>query len=142
MDSINLVPATHEEAEHIAAELRSFNGIRVPSLRFEPIWLAAKDAEGRLVGGVVGEVYLNWLEIGVLWVDEAWRQTGLGGRLLKAAEQAALDKGAESAFLDTFAWQAEGFYRHHGYEEFGRLEDFPVGSARVFLRKTQISKPR
>lgn len=138
MKSPVIVTATQEEVESVAAELRSFNGSRVPSMRFEPIWQVAKEPDGRIVGGFVGEVYLRWLEVEILWVAESHRGSGLGARLLKAGEEAASAMGAQSAFLDTFAWQAEGFYRRQGYEEFGRLDDFPAGSARIFLRKKQL----
>ena len=42
--------------------------------------------------------------------------------------------------LDTFDWQVEGFYLRRGYREFGRLDDFPVGHSRVFLRKTPVTE--
>lgn len=97
--------------------------------------LVIHDADGTLCGGLVGEVYLGWLAIEVLWVAEALRDRGRGTALLARAEAHALNLGARSAFLDTFAWQGESFYARHGYEVFGRLDDFPVGAARLFMRK-------
>jgi hypothetical protein len=38
--------------------------------------------------------------------------------------------------VDTYGFQAPGFYERMGYAEFGRLEDFPPGSARHFLWKS------
>jgi hypothetical protein len=33
------------------------------------------------------------------------------------------------------SFQAPDFYRKLGYEEFGRLDDFPPGHSRLFFRK-------
>ena len=33
------------------------------------------------------------------------------------------------------SWQARGFYERLGYQCFGQLPDYPVGSARFFMRK-------
>jgi hypothetical protein len=52
----------------------------------------------------------------------------------------AIGFGARSVMLDTFDWQVEGFYLRRGYREFGRLDDFPVGHSRVFLRKTPVTE--
>jgi len=37
--------------------------------------------------------------------------------------------------LDTFEFQARGFYERIGSTCFGELNDYPVGSARYFMRK-------
>ncbi|MEN5204511.1 hypothetical protein ABE473_08640 [Stenotrophomonas sp. TWI700] len=43
--------------------------------------------------------------------------------------------GAHAVTPDTFSWQAEGFYLKQGYEVFGRLQAFPPGRQRLYLRK-------
>lgn len=137
MTAPTIVAATEDEAEQVCAQLRAFNRARRPDLAFEPLWLCARDGpEGPLIGGLVGEVYLGWLELQVLWVAEDRRGRGLGAALLRAGELRARELGAREAYLDTFGWQAEAFYARQGYAPFGRLEDFPLGSARVFMRKT------
>ena len=50
-------------------------------------------------------------------------------------EQQARALGAHAVTLDTFSWQAEGFYLKQGYAVFGRLQDFPPGHERLYLRK-------
>ena len=79
---------------------------------------------------------MGWLYLETLWVADQARGRGTGSALLRQGEARAIDMGAHSVFLDTFQWQAEPFYARHGYEVFGRLEHFPVGSARTFMRKT------
>lgn len=83
----------------------------------------------------MGEIYLGWLSIDALWVAEPIRGLGTGSALLRKAEKRAVEEGAVAAYLDTFHWQAARFYERHGYAEFGRLEDFPAGSPRLFMQK-------
>lgn len=136
MQTIAITAATEDEASQVCAQLRAFNRRAVGSFEFAPLWLVARDEAGALCGGLVGEVYLGWLFVDSLWVADHARGRGTGSALLRQAEARALDMGAHSAFLDTFQWQAEPFYARHGFEVFGRLENFPVGSARMFMRKT------
>ena len=56
-------------------------------------------------------------------------------RELDAAERRAIERGCRHVFLDTFNFQAPGFYAKLGYEMYARAEDWPVGHAHCFLRK-------
>jgi hypothetical protein len=56
--------------------------------------------------------------------------------------QADADGGGRSraarlhhAMVDTFDFQAPGFYQKLGYVEWGVLEDFPGGHRRIYFRK-------
>ena len=51
------------------------------------------------------------------------------------AEREAVNRGCHGAWLDTFEFQARGFYEKLGYEVFGSLDDNPRGSRRFFLRR-------
>jgi hypothetical protein len=44
-------------------------------------------------------------------------------------------QGGRHVFLDTFSFQAPGFYLKHGYEVFGELPGFPAGHTRFYLKK-------
>jgi N-acetylglutamate synthase-like GNAT family acetyltransferase len=88
----------------------------------------------RIVAGCRGHVYLGALEVRGLWVDEALRGSGIGTELLHAMEQEARNRGASKAMLYTYSWQAEVFYRKHGYQEFARF-DFPEGHYRIDMQK-------
>lgn len=143
MQSATIAPANEAEAGQICAQLRAFNRRAVGDFEFAPLWLVARDEAGALCGGLVGEVYLGWLFVDSLWVAEHARGGGVGSSLLQRAEAQALAMGAHSVFLDTFQWQAEPFYARHGYQVFGRLDDFPLGQARMFMRKTlTVANPR
>jgi hypothetical protein len=56
-------------------------------------------------------------------------------QLLTLAEDEARQRGAKNVYLDTFSFQAPDFYKQHGYQVFGELEDFPPGHERYFLTK-------
>lgn len=100
------------------------------------IHLVARNPHGTLLGGILADVALGWLEIHVLWVAADQRSNGLGAALLQACERKAHELGAHGARLDTFDWQAEGFYARHGYTCFGRLANYPAGHERIFMCKT------
>jgi len=50
------------------------------------------------------------------------------------AEMRALERGRHSARVDTFSFEAPGFYPKLGYAVFGEL-DYPPGHKRIFLQK-------
>ena len=50
-------------------------------------------------------------------------------------EGAARARECGAAWLDTFSFQALGFYRSLGYQRFGTLDDFPAGRQRYFMWK-------
>ena len=95
--------------------------------------------DGEVVAGLAGETYCGWLFIKYLWVSEDLRWRGVGRELMARAEARARDRGCHSAWVDTFSFQAPGFYQKLGYEEFGRL-DYPPDHQRHFLRK-RLSPP-
>jgi hypothetical protein len=39
-------------------------------------------------------------------------------------------------WLDTYSFQARGFYERLGYTVFGTINDYPPGHSRFFLTKT------
>ena len=98
-------------------------------------WIIGRDAGGAVHAGTRFALQFDWLFVQLLWVAEAYRSQGIGSRLLLGAEAAARDKGCRAAWLSTFTFQAPNFYERRGYREFGRLSDFPLGHAAVWLWK-------
>jgi GNAT superfamily N-acetyltransferase len=86
-------------------------------------------------GGLIGETGNGTAFIELLYVAEPFRGTGLGSRLLDAAEEEARRRGMAQVYLDTFTFQAPGFYAKRGYVEFGRLTHYSPGHDRTWLRK-------
>ncbi|MDR0181472.1 GNAT family N-acetyltransferase [Lysobacter arvi] len=131
----DITDATDIETHRVCEGLQAFNRAVVGPIESTPIRLAAKDADGELIGGIVADVLLGWLEIHVLWLDDAARGQGHGAALLHACEQRAIALGAHSSRLDTFDWQAEAFYRCHGYERFAVLDGYPGAHRRIFMSR-------
>jgi len=90
---------------------------------------------GAIVGGLSADTYLGWMFIALFWVDERFRGQGFGSKIMRAAEKEARKRGVKNAYVDTFSFQAPGFYRKLGYREFGKLKDFPAGHSRSWLTK-------
>jgi len=76
-----------------------------------------------------------------LYLPADLRSRGLGAELLRRAEVEARARGCVGAHLDTYGFQARGFYEKQGYAVFGALPDCPPGHARFFLSKRLDAPP-
>ncbi|MFQ5525790.1 MAG: GNAT family N-acetyltransferase [Thermoanaerobaculia bacterium] len=128
-------PSSSELASRLAAGLTEHAHSFADGPGFQPLEVVAHDAQGGIAGGITGRLNWSWLHVNLLWVAEPARGRGLGSRLLARIEDEARGRGCRYAHLDTFSYQALPFYERHGYLEFGRLEDYPPGQSRHFLRK-------
>lgn len=90
---------------------------------------------GDCLGGLVGDIWGGWLHVRFLWVTQGARGSGQGRRLLAAAEDYARERGCGAVALETFSFQAPGFYQRHGYQVVGQLDGYPPGHTKFFLRK-------
>jgi GNAT superfamily N-acetyltransferase len=120
------------EGLHQHAEARGFPH------RSLPLTVYLRDQTDEIVGGLHGDMLYGWLYVSLFWVAEALRGQGAGRYLIESAETAALERGCKHAYLNTYSFQALGFYQALGYEIFGELDDFPEGQKRYFLRKTNL----
>ena len=100
-----------------------------------PLVILIRDANSEIVGGLVGQTHWRWLFISHLWVAQSLRGQGYGREIMLKAEQEAKKRNCGHAWLDTFSFQALGFYERLGYQIFGVLEDYPQEHKRYFLHK-------
>jgi ribosomal protein S18 acetylase RimI-like enzyme len=119
----------------IGRGISNYNEQQTGDQNFQRLCFVLHAPDQEIVGGVMGETYWDWFHLDLLWVKDELRGRGYGHRLLTLAEQEAQQRGAKNAYLDTFSFQAPNFYKQHGYQVFGELEDFPPGHQRYFLTK-------
>lgn len=132
-----ITKSSDEESRYVRHKLIEFNTEHLPENmnRYEEINLNIKDADGRIVGGLLSAVCWNWMEIDILWVDQYQRAKGLGSKLLMEAERIAREKECEFVKLNTFSFQAPDFYKKHGYQVMAIIENAPVGQKHYYFRK-------
>ncbi|MBB5575139.1 MULTISPECIES: GNAT family N-acetyltransferase [Rhizobium] len=126
---------SEEDHQAIVNPLLAFNNAQTGDDGYEQIAIMLKNEAGSAVGGLWAKLYYDWLFVELLFVPENLRGEDFGTKLLAQAEQIARQKTCVGIWLDTFSFQAPGFYEKNGYERFGTLEDYPKGRARIFFRK-------
>lgn len=128
-------PTLADRAE-IARRLDAFNDAKTgPEPDLPLALLIVDEQDGSPQGGLWGRSYYGWLFVELLIVPERLRGTGVGTELMRRAEAEAVRRGCHGVWLDSFSFQAPGFYRRLGYDVFGVVEDYPPGSSRFFLKK-------
>jgi GNAT superfamily N-acetyltransferase len=132
-----VVPDEPGEADRAAilAGLAAFNGRHVDPGATGPLAVLLKDYEGDTIGGLWGTVLFGWLQIELLFLPEDWRGKSLGSAIMQRAEALAMSRGCIGASLDTYSFQARGFYEKLGYRIVGTIADCPPEGARHFLQK-------
>ncbi len=128
-----------DDDDYICDKLVEYNLSQVPAnqeILFENINKKFVDKNGNIIAGCIARMYCwHVLYIDILWVDDNYRNKGLGSKLLRYIENIAQQKDCHLVHLDTFDFQAKDFYLKHGYEIFGILEDCPKNHCRYYLQK-------
>jgi GNAT superfamily N-acetyltransferase len=118
----------------LLGEIVKFNTAATGRGDHKPLAITVEE-RGKVVGGLVGETYLDWFAIELIWISDEHRRRGFGKLLVEKAEAEARKRGARNSYLNTFSFQAPGFYKKLGYKEFGRLSGFPKGHSRHWMMK-------
>jgi GNAT superfamily N-acetyltransferase len=105
---------------------------------YHPVAVFLRDEADTVRGGILGHCWGRWLHVEYLWVAEELRGQDYGSRLLAAAEDEARAHGCLGVFLDTFDFQAPGFYPKYGYEVYAELQGHPPGHTLYYLRKDLV----
>jgi ribosomal protein S18 acetylase RimI-like enzyme len=107
--------------------LGASNDAAAPLHEVRPLSCFARTRAGRVVGGAIGRTWGECCELLQLWVEPAYRERGVGTRLVHAFEQRAGERGCSTFYLETFSFQAPSLYRALGYETRLELRGFAPG---------------
>jgi GNAT superfamily N-acetyltransferase len=134
------MPAPQIEKVHgparraIVKGLVAYNAAAAGKFNHRPLTVTIRE-QGEIVAGLAAETFWGWMFVSLLWVSDAYRGHGYGSALMVTAETEARNRGVRNVYLDTFSFQAPGFYKKLGYREFARLDEFPAGHCRVWMTK-------
>ena len=141
--------STPAEAESAARIMCSTEPFITLGLRFEQTIVAVNNPRAEVfvavaAGQVVGVVILFMNAplirgyIGTLAIDPAWRNKGLGTRMMGVAED-RIARESPNVFLcvSSFNPDAKRFYERRGYRQIGELTDYTIaGASELLMRKT------
>lgn len=94
----------------------------------------AKDNE-QVVGGALVWQQSDALYIDILWLSENYRNKGIGTKIISMIDKVAQENKIPKIFVDTYEFQAQGFYQKHGFKDIGTIPEYLLGFDRIFLRK-------
>lgn len=121
--------------EAILNHLVRFNVERAGPYDWRPLAVLITDrGTAETIGGLWGRTCWKWLCVELLFIPENCRGSGIGSSLMRQAEEEAIRRGCVGAWLDTFSYQAPGFYERLGYTLFGTIERYPPGLDRLFCQ--------
>jgi len=127
-----------KDKQYINDELYKFNLSHFPKDlggRYEEICLFLKDDNGIIRGGILSEICWNWLEIHTFMIDEDIRKSGYGTKLLSELEKIALEKECDFIKVDTLSFRALDFYKKHGYQVFGSIDNVGRDHKHYYLKR-------
>ena len=100
-----------------------------------PVQVSVRDDTGRIVGGIVGRVWMDGLYLSTVWIDDALRGHGHGRAMMHTAEAEGRRLGATHGWLHTLSWQARPFYESLGYSCIGEMALGGGQHRRYFMHK-------
>jgi GNAT superfamily N-acetyltransferase len=134
MPAISVERTIGKTKQAVLGGLFRYNTERMGKQKYRRFAVSLRDKK-KIVGGIVGEVWMTVLFIQLFWIDERFRGDGHGKALIESIEQEARKFGAVRSYVDTMSVQAPDFYRACGYEEFGTLDGYPGGVTRHWLTR-------
>ena len=124
-----------EDEKAIRSGLLEYNREAMERAECRDLGIFLEGEDGKKAGGLIGYTHGKWLFIKWLWVDASFRGEGVGSKILQQAEATARDRGCTHSMLDTFEFQAPGFYQKYGFETLFVLEEHPATGKHYFLTK-------
>lgn len=89
----------------------------------------------KLIGGAIGFVQYNWYFLDLLYIDKEYRNKNIGTKLIRAIEEYAKKENLTGVRMETWNFQARGFYEKMGYTVWAEIKDCPPGTIDYYLKK-------
>jgi GNAT superfamily N-acetyltransferase len=134
MPAISVERTIGDTKRAVQSGLVRYDGEKMGKQKHRSLAVSLRE-EGAIVGGITGEVWMTVLFIQCFWIEERFRGTKHGTALIGSIEEEARRFGAVRSYLDTMSFQAPGFYRECGYQEFGTIDGYPGGVTRHWFTK-------
>jgi GNAT superfamily N-acetyltransferase len=131
---------TTEEMAAVDKGLAEFNAHQPELAQVRSLCVLVKDRDDRVVAGAIGRTWGQCSEIQQLWVDESFRHKGIGRGALKRFENEAYARGCKLVYLDTFTFQAPGFYEKHGYSPVLITSGYAEGVEKLTMHKSLVHR--
>ena len=132
-----VVDGSEEDVDYICEQLDGFNKKHL-DVKHDYIKINRKlvNKDGKVVAAImagVDDIDVAW--IWKIWVDEEYRNQGLGTLLVKHFEKKAKEKGATKILSEeVYDWNV-GFFEKNGYSVAGELKGFPKGHTFYYIYK-------
>ncbi|WP_315708311.1 GNAT family N-acetyltransferase [Brenneria uluponensis] len=133
--NLNITDTPNQKEEDYVIKSLWQHNEQYDAVDIHPLFLTITDDDNNIIAGLVARTWWGGLDIQYLWVSEKYRKSGLGSQLMQNAEEEALKRGCHMAYVDTFSFQARGFYEKRGYREYGNLSGFAHRHTRHYLSK-------
>jgi GNAT superfamily N-acetyltransferase len=125
-----------EWIEVVTGGLNRHNTAVTGIVEYYQVAFVIREDGNHIRGGLLGNLWGQWLHVWQLWVDRGLRGRGLGRELIAAAETYARSKGGVGSFLQTGSFEARPLYEKLGYSVFATLNDHPTrGHDRFHMSK-------
>jgi len=134
--SFETIDAKHEELDKYLNDKLIEYGISEANGN-SPVYLycCIKDKKGNIIGGIKGYAMLEMFYISQLFVEEKYRNIGLGTKLLSKIETVAINHNCNIIRLDTLNNKSHAFYIKSGYEKTVTISEYMKGFDLLFFHK-------
>lgn len=127
-----------EYRSYVSKKLNSYNNVfsaaHVKSRRegfFKYFDIRLEDEK---MGGVIGTIYWNIMEIDDFYISEAHRGKGIGKHLLFKVLDVAHEMKLNYILINTFGYQSKEFFYQFGFRVIGEIPDYPPGESCFIMR--------
>src|SRR5215475_5705759 len=84
--------AAESEKAFIREGLGLYSVAKTGCEEYYPVAVFLRDASNEVLGGILGEIWGEWMYVSHVWLAAPLRRGGYGSKLLAAVEQYALEK--------------------------------------------------